>query len=158
MGRSCREGNGNPLQNSYLENPMDKRAVWATVHGVAKAGHKLATKPPTTLCNVCGTWKCLFCQHSWCLVLTPCKNDGDRIRVPIDVLQMCAAESFCLALYTYIINCSSGPPHTVVIGHACKLKPRVRRRLGQVDCPSSVLFTRAAAVKGLYSRLNFFSG
>ena len=30
------EGNGNPLQYSCLENPMDRRAWWATVHGVAK--------------------------------------------------------------------------------------------------------------------------
>ena len=28
------EGNDNPLQYSYLENPMDKGAWWATVHGV----------------------------------------------------------------------------------------------------------------------------
>ena len=31
------EGNGNPLQYSYLENPMDKGAWQATVHGVAKS-------------------------------------------------------------------------------------------------------------------------
>ena len=30
------EGNGNPLQDSYLENPMDRGAWWATVHGVIK--------------------------------------------------------------------------------------------------------------------------
>ena len=30
------EGNGNPLQYSCLENPMDGGAWWATVHGVAK--------------------------------------------------------------------------------------------------------------------------
>ena len=30
------EGNGNPLQYSYLENPMDREAWWAIVHGVAK--------------------------------------------------------------------------------------------------------------------------
>ena len=30
------EGNGNPLQYSYLENPMDGGVWWATVHGVAK--------------------------------------------------------------------------------------------------------------------------
>ena len=35
-GRSPGEGNGNPLQYSCLENPMDRRACWATVHGVAK--------------------------------------------------------------------------------------------------------------------------
>ena len=31
------EGNGNPLQYSCLENPMDGGAWWAAVHGVAKS-------------------------------------------------------------------------------------------------------------------------
>ena len=31
------EGNGNPLQCSHLETPMDSGALWATVHGVAKS-------------------------------------------------------------------------------------------------------------------------
>ena len=35
-GRSPGEGNGNPLQCSCLENPMDRGARWATVHGVAQ--------------------------------------------------------------------------------------------------------------------------
>ena len=33
-GRSPGEGNGNPLQYSCLENPMDRGAWWATVYGV----------------------------------------------------------------------------------------------------------------------------
>ena len=37
LGRSLGEGNGNPLQYSYLENPMDRGAWRATVHGVAKS-------------------------------------------------------------------------------------------------------------------------
>ena len=32
-----REENDNPLQYSYMENPMDKGAWWATDHGVAKS-------------------------------------------------------------------------------------------------------------------------
>ena len=36
-GRSLGEGNGNPLQYSCLEKPMDRGACWATVHGVAKS-------------------------------------------------------------------------------------------------------------------------
>ena len=31
------EGNGNPLQYSCLENPVDRRAWWAAVQGVAKS-------------------------------------------------------------------------------------------------------------------------
>ena len=37
-------GNGNPLQYSCLENPMDRVARWATVHGVSKESDSLATK------------------------------------------------------------------------------------------------------------------
>ena len=40
-GRSPGEGNGNPLQYSCLENPMDGGAWWATVHGVAKSRTRL---------------------------------------------------------------------------------------------------------------------
>ena len=36
-GRSPVKGNGNPLQDSCLENPMDRGAQQATVHGVAKS-------------------------------------------------------------------------------------------------------------------------
>ena len=36
-GRSPGGGHGNPLQYSCLENPMDRGAWWATVHGVAKS-------------------------------------------------------------------------------------------------------------------------
>ena len=36
-GRSCREGNGNPLQYSCLENSMERGAWLAAVHGVAKS-------------------------------------------------------------------------------------------------------------------------
>ena len=36
-GKSPGEGNGNPLQYSCLDNPMDRRSRQATVHGVAKS-------------------------------------------------------------------------------------------------------------------------
>ena len=42
LGSSPGEGNGNPLQYSCLENPMDGRAWWATVHGVAKSWARLS--------------------------------------------------------------------------------------------------------------------
>ena len=38
-GRSPGEGNGNPLQYSCLENPMDGGAWWATVHGSQRVRH-----------------------------------------------------------------------------------------------------------------------
>ena len=46
LGRSLGEGNGNPLQYSCLENPMDRGTWRATVRGITRVGHDLATKPP----------------------------------------------------------------------------------------------------------------
>ena len=37
LGRSPGGGHSNPLQHSYLENPMDKGAWQATIHRVAKS-------------------------------------------------------------------------------------------------------------------------
>ena len=42
LGRSSGEGNGNPLQYSCLENPMDGGAWWATVHGFSKSQTRLS--------------------------------------------------------------------------------------------------------------------
>ena len=41
-GRSPGEGNGNPLKYSCLENPMDRGAWQATVHGVTKSWTRLS--------------------------------------------------------------------------------------------------------------------
>ena len=41
-GRSPGGGHGNPLQYPCLENPMDRGAYWATVHGVAKSRTRLS--------------------------------------------------------------------------------------------------------------------
>ena len=41
LGRSPGGGCGNPLQYSCLENPMDRGAWWATVHGVTKSKTRL---------------------------------------------------------------------------------------------------------------------
>ena len=49
LGRSPGEGNGNPLQYSYLENPMDGGTWRAIVHGVTSVGHNLATKVPLSI-------------------------------------------------------------------------------------------------------------
>ena len=41
-GRSPGEGNGNPLQYSFLGNPMDRGAWWVTVCGVSKSQTQLS--------------------------------------------------------------------------------------------------------------------
>ena len=44
-GRPPEEGNGNPLQYSSLENPMDRGAWRATTHGVAESRTRLSAYP-----------------------------------------------------------------------------------------------------------------
>ena len=48
-GRSPGEGNGNPLQYSCLQNPMDREVWEATVHGITRVRHDLVTKTPTCI-------------------------------------------------------------------------------------------------------------
>ena len=48
-GRSPGVGNGSPLQDCCLENSMDRRAWWVTVHGVTNSQIQLSTH---TLHNV----------------------------------------------------------------------------------------------------------
>ena len=43
LGRSPGGRNGNTLQNSCLENPMDRGAQWATIHGVAKSWSQVSS-------------------------------------------------------------------------------------------------------------------
>ena len=76
-GRSPGEGNGNPLQYSCLEKPMDKGAWQATVHGVIRVGHDLVTKPTnhkqinflTLLLWKLGKVECQLCFQARALML-----------------------------------------------------------------------------------------
>ena len=61
---STGEGNGNPLQYSCLENPMDRRIWQDTVYGVARVGHDLATQ----LLLLKFTWEKEMATHSSILV------------------------------------------------------------------------------------------
>ena len=48
LGRSPGEGNGNPLWYTCLENPMDRGAWWATVHGVTEESDSAERLSTTT--------------------------------------------------------------------------------------------------------------
>ena len=57
LGRLPGEGNGNPLQYSCLENPMDRGAWQVIVHGIAKSQTRMSDFTHTYMCiiyiNVC---------------------------------------------------------------------------------------------------------
>ena len=60
LGRSPGEGNGNPLQYSCLEDPMHRETWQAAVHGIARVGHDLVTKPPPPL-----KWRKWMSEKPW---------------------------------------------------------------------------------------------
>ena len=66
-GRSLGKGNGNPLQYSCLGNLMDREAWQATVHGVPRVGHNLATKPPPL--------------HLFAFYFSALSNSGEQFRI-----------------------------------------------------------------------------
>ena len=81
-----RQGNGNPLQYSCLENPRDGGAWWAAVHGVAKswiqlsnwAGMNTHTPGQHAFCSLLKTrsWSLLSLYSSMCV-----KEEGTSLTV-----------------------------------------------------------------------------
>ena len=45
-------GNGNPFQDSCLENPMDREAQWVIVHGVVESWTRLSTHARRNSINI----------------------------------------------------------------------------------------------------------
>ena len=70
-------GNGNPLQCSCLENPTDREAWWATVHGVAKSRTQLSRPAsPSMIENDTLAWKCLVPKVTPYIYI-PCPQRGE---------------------------------------------------------------------------------
>ena len=77
-GRSPGEGNGYPLQYSYLENSMDRGAWQATVHGVARVRNDLATNTFTYVHSLLlMKWSVTTISYVWTIEkLLPSKEDS----------------------------------------------------------------------------------
>ena len=62
LGRSPGEGNGNPLQDSCLENSTDGGALQATIHGAAKSWPQLSNFTSLALLKI------LYLPFNFCLL------------------------------------------------------------------------------------------
>ena len=69
-GRSPGEDDGNSLQYSCLENPVDREAWKATIHGVAKSRTWLNVHA----CIITGTWPCVCGK-----IISPCRRCGLKL-------------------------------------------------------------------------------
>ena len=88
LGRSPGEGNGNPLQYSCLENPMDGGASWATVHTVAKSRTQLSDF----------TFTFLFYDVFYL-------NDKEKVQPQVIETVQCHPVFLCQALISYYSCC-----------------------------------------------------
>ena len=71
LGRCPGKGNGNLVQCSFLENPMGRAAWRATVHGVARVRHDLATKTTKTIWTTYPDWL----YNKWCSIDSRSSHD-----------------------------------------------------------------------------------
>ena len=118
LGPCPGEGNGNPLQYSYLENPLERGAWWAAVHGSYRVGHdwsdlacmhalekEMATHSSILPWGIPGTeapgglqsiglhrvghdWSDLACMHAWSLSSEEPKCD-DITRIHMGMVCLC---------------------------------------------------------------------
>ena len=89
LGRSRGGGNGNPLQHACLENPMDRRAWQATIHGVTRSWTRLSNladihvrrvdqifySPPQISHDNSSTW-CPYLTKCWLSSLGRLNQEG----------------------------------------------------------------------------------
>ena len=80
--RSPGEGNGNALQYSFLENPMDRGTWWAKIHGVAKSRIRLSD------------YHFFFHMHCCCSVTRSC--------LTLCVHMDCSTSGFLVLRYLYV--------------------------------------------------------
>ena len=106
-GRSTGEGNGNPLHYSWLENPMDRGAWWATVHGVAKSRARLSNFTFTFIV----TLQCcvrIYSSAKW-----------------ISCRDTCVAS---------LLDFAPSPPHPIHLGHHQAELPVIHSRFSLATC------------------------
>ena len=119
LGRSPGEGNGKLLQYSYLGNPMDRGAWWATVCGVTRVGHDLVTKPPCIYNTI------FFLIHwsvdghlGWFQVLSIMNHAAVNMRVKIAPW---GYSLYFLCVYTYIYMYAHISPEGGLLDHVLVL-------------------------------------
>ena len=114
-GRSPGEGNGNPLQYSCLENPMDRGAWWATLHGVTRSRTQLKRLSRHARCLL---WRC---GQRRCPILETTQMSFSKGRDKLTAVHACCHSTCVCAkeLQSCLTLCNpldSSPPGSSVHG------------------------------------------
>ena len=122
-GRSPGEGKGNPLQYSCLENPMDRGAWWATVHGVAKSRTRLSDFTSLqcffhwTVSNKSFLQECELILMTYYLVMLGSCLDQRRGGEGIMCVIMCEGRDNVCLKGRFFLSSSSLPSHPRAFPH-----------------------------------------
>ena len=150
LGRSSGGGNGNPLQYSCLENPADRRAWRATVHGVLRVRHDLVTKPCHTVpgwLKPCGEERGTSVKEGDCWIGDPSTSYATQDAQPwvsVEVLECFQMQNVCFSVPA---------PETVTAGLECHV---LRDMSGGTDAPSSLaVLLRPRWLQNRAKRLTF---
>ena len=117
------EGNGNPLQCSYLENPRDGGTWWAAVYGVAQSRTQLKRLSSSSVLELITQlinpkkafvihseeseiffWRkhwVLFQAHSWCVVRKLVPFSLASLLYEDKFFQMCTCMYLCMFMYSF---------------------------------------------------------
>ena len=91
--RSPGGGHGDPLQHSCLENSMDRRAWWATVHGVAQSWTQLKQLSMQETNSVIPLTKTHAQKNPLCEVVNSLSLHVSRMRLLVYMSEMCLVDS-----------------------------------------------------------------
>ena len=137
LGRSPGEENGNPLQYSCLENPMDRGAWWATAHGVAKSWTRLSDFTHTHIVDVCMFDGGSVCMCGVCVCPSVCVGQSSQPRIKRALHQaltwLWSEQCLTCERFTYIISKLHKDPTGVLY----KWGQWVLERWRVVTCPRS---------------------
>ena len=125
LGKSIREGKGNPLQYPCLENPMYKRARQATVHGLEKSQDTTKWLMLSLILLYLGSW--WFC--AWNLIYKPEHHQFDPWgRVPWHsvIIKQSPLHTHSHVLKIIFRSCTGFMGQVILL---------VRRNLG-ISCPA----------------------
>ena len=100
-GISHREGNGNPLQYSCLEGPMDRGAWWATVHGVTKSWTQPKKETKVNLKIKYQVCKFHYRCYYYCLVFTKHFDHYFHLTAALRIALRGDLENMLFSLETY---------------------------------------------------------
>ena len=139
------EGNGNPLQYSCLDNPMDGGACWAAVYGVAQSRTRLMRLSSSSSMYGCKSWTIKKAEHQridpfelWCwrrLLRVPCTARKSNQSILKEIKPEYSLEGLMLKLqyFDHLMWRANSLEKTLMLGKVEERRRRGWQRMRWLD-------------------------